>query len=71
MSVCKCDLKGADLNSDLTSLTSEGACPGLLTPGWSWARVIGVVRRGAGLPSTTVVEVVEVEETGPEAGCGS
>lgn len=35
-------------------------------PGWSWGLQTGAVRRGAGLPRTTVVGMGEVEGTGPE-----
>lgn len=51
--------------------TSVGVCPGLLMPGWSCGLLTGAVRCGTGLPRTTVVGVVEVEETGLEAGWGS
>lgn len=40
----------------------------MLMPGWSCGLLTGAVRCGTGLPRTTVVGVVEVEETGLEAG---
>lgn len=55
----------------ISHFTSEEVCPGLLTPGWSWGLLTGAVRRGAGLPRTTVLGVSEVEETGAEASWGS
>lgn len=58
-----CQIKG--------QFTGEGACPGLLMPGWSWGLLTGAVRRGARLLTTTVVAEDEAEETGPEAGWGT
>lgn len=55
----------------ISQFTSEEVCPGLPTPGWSWGLLTGTVRRGAGLPRTTVLGVGEVEETGAEASWGS
>ena len=43
-----------------SQFTSEVVCPGLLMAGWSWGLLIGAVRRGVGLPRTTVVGVGEV-----------
>lgn len=42
--------------------TSEDVCPGLLAPGWSWGLVSGALRRGPGLPRTTVAGMDGVDD---------